>query len=267
MQTWLVIVIALFMAGCGFKSLDPGERAVFAKFGEVIEKCYKEDFYVYNPFTTSVYELDIKPQSIKLEKMSAASYDIQEITLDIVVNYEIDGDLCHSLIKDVGADFINKLLIPISQDAAKTSTAKFHIEKLIQERLQVKKTIEDDLRARMEPYHIKIRGVNVTNFAPHPDYMRAVERKMIVAQEVQTAENERLKAVKLAERDVAIARGTAESSEILQKSIKSAPEFLRFKELDVLEKKWDGHFPTFISGGSIPLMSFDVGKIDKRARE
>jgi regulator of protease activity HflC (stomatin/prohibitin superfamily) len=135
---------------------------------------------------------------------------------------------------------------------------------MIQERPKVREVILTGLRTRLKPYYLTVDDVNITNFDPSRDFMKSVERKQIMAQEAQTAENERLRAIKLAERDVATARGTAEANKILQESLRQGPEVLRFKELEVLMQKWDGRLPQFIAGGgAVPLLSLDAEKVKR----
>ena len=56
----LLVMVSLPFAGCGYTSTNPGEGVVFARFGQVEEKCYPAGFYFYNPFTTSVYHVDLR---------------------------------------------------------------------------------------------------------------------------------------------------------------------------------------------------------------
>ena len=61
----LIGLIAWLVSGCGFTSSAPGEGVMFARFGDVDMKCYPAGFYLYNPFTTSVYHVDVRSRNSK----------------------------------------------------------------------------------------------------------------------------------------------------------------------------------------------------------
>jgi len=124
----LLVMACLSFAGCGYTSTNPGEGVVFARFGQVEEKCYPAGFYFYNPFTTSVYHVDLKVQALRVEKAAAVSHNLQEIHTDMVLNFSIDPQNCHVLIKTVGNDYANRLIIPAILEILKAITAKFAIE-------------------------------------------------------------------------------------------------------------------------------------------
>lgn len=39
---WLYVLVALTFGGCGWSTVHPGERAVFATWGKIDPTCYKE---------------------------------------------------------------------------------------------------------------------------------------------------------------------------------------------------------------------------------
>jgi len=61
-------MIGLLVTGCGFTPTSPGEPVVFSRFGAVDPTCYSAGCYVYNPFTTSVYHVDVKVQKFEVSR-------------------------------------------------------------------------------------------------------------------------------------------------------------------------------------------------------
>jgi len=248
-------MIAFLVTGCGFTSTSPGEAVVFSRFGDVAPKCYPAGFYLYNPFTTSVYHVDVKVQKFEV-KADASSRDLQDVHTTIVVNFSIDGDKCHELIKNVGANFAQQIILPAVEEVTKASTALFPVEKVIQERPKLKKEIEDGLKARLSPYWITVQAVSITNITFSHDFGRAIEQKQVEEQNVQRAEFVRQQAEKEGQRQLALAEGQAKANRLLQESLKSSPEVLQMKALD----KWDGKLPTYLGSGSVPFIKLDQGK-------
>src|ERR1700674_5486066 len=144
----LTAMIAVLVGGCGFTSTSPGEAVVFSRFGDVAPKCYPAGFYLYNPFTTSVYHVDVKVQKFEV-RADGSSRDLQNVHTTIVMNFSVDGRQCHALIKNVGASFVQQIILPAVEEVTKASAALFPVEKVIQERPKLKKEIEDGLKARL----------------------------------------------------------------------------------------------------------------------
>ena len=246
----LIVAMAFLAFGCGV--VDPGERAVFARFGDVENRCYTEGLYFFNPFTTDMYEIDVKVQAFEVKGASAASRDLQEIHADLVLNFEVDGTKCHELLRSVGTNFKERIVVPAIQEVLKAATAHFPIEKVIQERGKLKEEIVRGLRARLTPYHIVVRDVALTNFGFSAEFSRAIERKQVEEQNVQRAEFLRQQAVKEAERQVALATGQAQSNKLIRESLTA--DLIQFEAL----KKWNGVLPT-VTGGAVPFVSIGAG--------
>ena len=256
-----LIVVGFFAVGCG--QVGPGERAVFVRWGVMDQKCYEPGLYFWNPISTSMDTVDVKTRKYEVEKLAAASQDLQEIHADVVVNYAIDSGGCHLLLTTVGHDYESRIIAPAVSEVLKAATAHFPIDKIIRERVKLREEIFKGLQARLGAYHLKVEGVSLTDFGFSQAFSQAVERKQIEEQRVQEAEYRRQQAVKNAEASVALADGQAKANKLLAESLRSSPETIEFRRLEVREKeiaKWNGVLPQTIFGGSgaIPLVS--VGK-------
>jgi regulator of protease activity HflC (stomatin/prohibitin superfamily) len=250
----IALIAALGLAACGV--VDPGERATFANLGTLAQKCYEPGLYWYNPFTTDMNTIDVKVQAYNVEKLGAASQDLQAIHANVTVNFAINGEKCHVLVQEVGWDFKERVIVPSVSEVLKASTAQYHSSAIIRERTKLKDQIVKGLRDRLNQYHIDVKDVALTNFDFSQEFQASVERSRIAEQRVQQAEFERQQAVKNAEAHVAQAEGQAKANKALAESLKQSPETLRFKELEVLEKKWNGVMPSTILGAtSVPMIS------------
>lgn len=255
MRRVLLLAIAAALVGTACGQVNPGERAVFIVWGKMQQVCYKEGFYWYFPISTNMDEIDIKDRKFFVEKLTAVSQDLQDVHADVAVIYGLDGSGCHILLQTVGHDYESRIIAPAVSEVLKASTAHFPIGQIIRERIRLKDEIVLGLRARLEPYKILVRDVALTDFGFSQEFARAVERKQVEEQRVQEKEYVRQQAVKIAEAAIVEARGKAEANKLLAESLRQAPETLRFRELEVLEKKWDGQLPQVILGEkSTPLV-------------
>lgn len=282
-----LLLLMLAAGGCGWGTVHPGERAVFAHWGS-LEKwpgCYKEGIYFYNPFSTDMWELDVKVQKLEVKKTTAASKDLQDVHSDVVVNFAIDGDKCHLLVKEVGTDFKDRVIIPAVHEVLKEATAHFPIAEIIQQRAKLRASILDGLRGRLTRYYIIVHDVALTDFGFSPSFSQAIERKQVEEQNVQRKEYERQQAEKeaasaiakangLAESNLLVARAeangnllkakaTAEGNRLIRESLTG--ELIQFKSVE----RWDGQLPQIMGGGTVPFINLNLarGKVAEKKND
>ena len=80
---------------------------------------------------------------------------------------------------------------------------------------------------------------------------QAIESKIAATQLAERAENEKRQAIAEAAKTVEIARGQAEANDLLTKSL--TPQLMQWKQLAILESKWNGQFPQVVGNGT-PLL-------------
>ena len=272
MMKRLMFGLALLVAACG--QVDPGERAVFVVWGEMTPKCFSEGLYWYNPISTDMWEIDVKEQKYEV-KADAGSRDLQDVHTTIVVNYTVDGTNCHTLLKTVGTDFVNRIMAPAVQEVVKANTPRFDAEKIIQQRAELKKFILTELRGRLDDYGIKITEIALTNIGFGEAFEKAIERKSVQQQEVLTAklrkdqaEQEALATIEKAKGDgvsrAVIAKGEAdailvkaqaqaEANNLINKSLTT--DLIQYRAI----VEWDGKLPTFMGGGVVPFLNVTPG--------
>lgn len=275
-RLWVIVVMLL--AGCGWGTVDPGERAVFAHWGSLDRwpGCFKEGLYWYNPFTTDMWEMDVKVQKLEVKKTMAASRDLQDVHADVVLNFAIDGDKCHFLVKEVGVDFKDRVIIPAVFEVVKQATAHFPVAEIITQRAKLRAEILDGLRGRLTRYYIIVHDVALTDFGFSPSFAKAIEQKQVEEQNVQRKEYERQQAEKEGQGKLALATGqaaanlaiaraeadgnflkakaTAEGNRLIRESLTS--ELIQFKTVQT----WDGKLPQLMGGGVVPLLNLDMGE-------
>jgi len=101
-------------------------------------------------------------------------------------------------------------------------------------------------------------GVNVIQLGfaapprPPETVKEAIEAKIAATQYAELAENEKRKAIAEAAIAVEIARGQAQANDLLTKSL--TPTLVQWKQLEILEQKWNGQFPQVVGNGVVPLV-------------
>lgn len=243
-------IIIASLSGCGMTSTNPGEAVVFSRFGEVDPKCYPAGFYIYNPITTNAWHIDTKVQKFQIQT-EAASKDLQNVHLTVVLNFSVNAQNCAAIVAKVGVDFKDRIIKPALEEVSKAATARFAAEKVIQDRPMLKDMIEKEITARLISFNINIQAVSLTNISFDPAYSKAIEAKQIEEQNVQKAEYARQQGVKEGERVLAIAEGQAKANKIIAASIQQSPEIIQYNAIE----KWDGKLPEIVAGETMPFIN------------
>lgn len=279
----LALSALIVLTGCGITSVNPGNRAVFATWGKVDPQCYPEGLYFYNPFTQSVYEIDTKIQKLTVSMMkgddkqqtfgAAASKDLQDVYLNVLTNFRLDGAKCHEVILNVGVDFESRLVVPAIVESAKATTALFNAEEIVQKRAELKRQVFDNLKARLAPHRIDVVDVSIVNIDFNPEYAKAIEQKQVQQQQVQQAEYIRQQREKEGQQHEALAKGVAAAAiakaegdakstrlrgdaeayanRVVKESLSG--ELIRYTQIN----RWDGKLPHLMGSQVVPFLNID----------
>lgn len=174
---------------------------------------YKDGFHWKNPFLDKVVKFDIQTQKEQTQAL-ASSKDLQRVTCDVAINFEINEDSVTKLFKEVGtmSDIKFKIIDPLIQEVMKASTAKFTAEELITRRSEVSKDTITELQNGLIERGIKVTALNIINFQFSEDFNNAIEAKVKAEQDALTQKN-KLEQVKY-EAEQRVAQATAEAQAI-----------------------------------------------------
>jgi regulator of protease activity HflC (stomatin/prohibitin superfamily) len=111
----------------------------------------------------------------------------------------------------------------------------------------------DQLRAALQPYGVDVLQPGFAAPPRPPESVKqAIEAKIAATQLAERAENEKRQAIAEAAKAVEIARGQAEANDLLTKSL--SPQLMQWKQLEILDSKWNGQFPQVMGNGAMPLL-------------
>lgn len=255
------VVIVLILIMTGFYTIPAGERGVLLTFNAVQPGVVLPGAHVKIPFVQTVRTMNVQVQKFGAQE-SAASKDLQDVSTTVAVNFHLDGTKVDQLYKNVGTagDLERKILAPAVSNAVKAVTARFNAEDLVSNRDEVRKGIETEVRAALDPYSAEIDAVNITDFKFSDEYSHAIEQKQVAQQRALQAQYE-LQKVKIdsqqrvvkaqasAQATVVAAQAEAKALQLKQKAV--TPELIM---LDAVQK-WNGILPTMMTGsGTLPML-------------
>ena len=123
-------------------------------------------------------------------KADAASKDLQSITTDLAVNWNVGPAKVNQVFQQVGDEeqIVTSILSPAISEVLKAATSKKTAEEIITKRTEVKTEIDNSLKKRLEPYGVIVRDISLINFGFSPEFSKAIEAKQIAEQEAKQAE-------------------------------------------------------------------------------
>lgn len=258
-----ILVIGLFSM---FETVDTGYRGVVLNLNRVTGEIKGEGFYVLNPFTQSVVEMNVQLQKTEVEA-SAASKDLQDVQAKIAVNFHLDPSKVDIIYQDMRNDYAERLIAPAIQESIKSATAKYTAEELITKRSEVREAIALNIKEKVVYRGIIIDEVNLINFNFSSSFNAAIENKVKAEQDALASRNTLEKIKYEAQQAVEKAKGEADSriatAEAEARAIKIQAEAIQnqggaeYVNLKAIEK-WDGTLPTqMIPGSTVPFINLN----------
>lgn len=255
-----VLVLAVVLLTRFFVVVPAGERGVLMQFGAVQQRILDEGLHPLIPLAQSVKLLSVRVQSFETQT-EAASKDLQDVGAEVALNWHILPDQVNSLFQRLGdIDQISGVVIrPAIEDSIKAVLASFTAEQLVTERATVKEAISQLLEQRLSNYNLVLDDIDLLQVDFSERFREAVEAKQVAEQEAKRAEYEAIRAQRLADAKVFLAKGQAQAQQLLQAGL--TPEILEHEAIE----KWNGHLPLVV--GSNGVDRFDFKSLMKAERK
>jgi prohibitin 1 len=263
---YIIGAVVLFVSAVTFRPfaiVNAGERGVVMKFGKVQDRILDEGIHPILPVVTSVRTLSVRVQKNDI-KAAASSKDLQDLVMDIAVNWHIDPLRVNQVFQRLGDEdqMISRIINPAVSEVVKAATAKKTAEEIITKRTEIKREIDDELKKRLNGYGIAVDDVSLVDISFSAEFVKAIEAKQIAEQSAKQAEFDALRAEKEAQAEVNRAKGKAEAQRLLRQNLSA--EILQQQAID----KWDGKFPTVMGGsGAMPLININPDTIQPQPQK
>jgi regulator of protease activity HflC (stomatin/prohibitin superfamily) len=255
----LVSIAAFIFVMGSFFVVDAGQRGmVFSSFSGMKNTVYNEGMHFKLPLFDRVEKMNIRTQKQE-EIASAASFDLQDVSTTVAVNFVVDQTDLVATYRNIGAaskkeDYMQtEIMNPIIMESVKSVTALYTAEELIQKRPEVKDKIDVQIKERLSKYGIIVLDVSITNFKFSEVFSKAIEDKETAKQTAKKEENN-LETVKyIAQQKVEQAKGDAESIKIINEELAKSPQYIDYLTI----QRWDGHMPLALGSGSLLSITGD----------
>ena len=247
-----VFIVILTLASM-LHTIPVGHCGIVVRFGEV-RNTFASGLHVTAPLIDNVIRMDLRVRKVTVSGASAASKDMQDVKMDVAVNYRLQPEAAASVYSSVGTDYDNIVVAPSIQESVKAVTATYSAEQLITMRVDVSRAMETRLSDKLAKYGIVIDALNIVNFDFSPEFTAAIEQKQAAQQLAEKAKRDLERIKTEAQQKVVQAQAEADALRIQRMDI--TPDLLRLREIEANMKaidKWNGQLPSVVSN-AIPFI-------------
>lgn len=229
------IVLFLFITlMTSLKMVGTGQVGVVTMYGKVTGRELDEGLSFIAPWgieKVSVYDIKVQKESVR---STAASKDLQNVTSEIVLNYNLERGSVSKIHQTIGVLYVDKVVTPAINEIFKAATAEFTASELITERSDLKTKALRVLTERLARYGIKVSELSIVDFKFSDNFSKAIEEKQVAQQNAERAKF-----------NLDAAKTDAEAQRAQSETL--THEYLQKQAIE----KWDGKMPTYMGGGAV----------------
>lgn len=229
-----VIILAIIGILSSIKVVGTGQVGVVTMFGRVTGRELGEGIAMVLPFgieRATIYDIKVQKQAVT---STAASKDLQDVSSEIVLNYNLERGSVSNVHQTIGVYYVDKIVTPAINEIFKAASAEYTAAELITQRSELKTKAQQALAARLKKYGINVSELSIVDFKFSANFSRAIEEKQVAQQNAERAKF-----------NLEAAKTDAEAQRAQSQTLTS--EYLQKQAIE----KWDGKMPTYIGGGSV----------------
>lgn len=245
-----LLVLAAALNGCGCEIVDTGYRGIETEFGKVQGEPLPEGLHFYNPFTSSIYEFEVREQIVEFET-SCFTKDTQNVVVKVAMTYFPDPGKVGEIYKQFGRDWAQKIIIPATLGSIKDTIGQYIADDLVSKREAAKRATEDELRQNLSSRNVTMTRLDFTNLDFDDAYERAVEAKVVAVQKAAEAKNVTVSIEEQAKQKVISAEAEAKSMRIRSQALSENKSLVEYEAV----QKWNGTLPQYMMGNSVPFIN------------
>lgn len=229
-----------------FTIVPSGSSGVRVTLGKVSDTVMESGLNFQIPLVqkTVVVNNQVQREDVQGE---AASKDLQTVTYNVSVNYNVIASESAELYRTVGKSWSEVIIRPAIQESVKAAIAQYTAEELITSRAAVSNVMLEEINGRMSEYGINIAEINIITMDFSPEFDAAIEAKTVATQQVLTEQQNLEKAKVIAQQKVVEAQAEAEANKTKSESI--TDEILMNEFLS----RWNGVMPYVIGSDGLML--------------
>jgi regulator of protease activity HflC (stomatin/prohibitin superfamily) len=268
-----------------FRIIPAGQVGVKVLFGQVDPVPLREGLnVVWNPLY-DVVQMDVRVAK-HAAKYDAASKDLQQVHVDMVLNYSVIPERAPEVYRNIGLGYSSVIIDPAAQEVLKANTATHNAAEILLTRPAIKADVQRELTVWLAKYGIELKEAALANIRFDAAYEKAIEAKQIEEQKAEQKRYELIQAQRQAEIAAATAKGKGDAAREEARGVADALRLRGEAEATYNARvaasltpvliqqqylaRWDGRLPQYSFGGgggsAVPLIQLPAPPADAGRR-
>lgn len=265
----LVALIAVILLK-PFTIIQTYERGVVLHFGAFEGQVMQPGLNWYNPITKDVVTIDVRTQKFQIDKSQAYSKDLQVVTIESVLNYNLDPMQVGKIYQTIGTDIEGKVIRPSTEASVKEVIAQYTAEQILAQRGKVQDEIQAAIVERMTPVNVVVTQFSMVNEDFSDQFEAAIERKQVAAQDAEAQANVTKQEEQKKKQEILKAEALAEKSRLEAQALNnqaSADTLIRLRQAEAqleMAKHYKGDVPATLiingegNNGAVPFLPINI---------
>ena len=246
----LLAVLAVIVLFSTFYTIKSTERGVLSTFGKISPSVIEDGLHVKIPFIQTIKKVNIQQKKFDGEENSYTR-DVQTSEVRYTINYDLVRENVNNLIKNVGDDYHNRIVVPFIRSAMKEAFGNYAATEIVENRDAVRREIEVTLRHTLDSNYFLNIQFQLVDIDFDDDFENSIKEKQVAEQQALKAKNVTIQIEEQAKQTKIRAEADAEAIRIKAKALESNPKLVEYEAV----QKWDGKMPQYMMGNSLPLIN------------
>ena len=246
----IAIFFALLVVFSSFYTVKSTERGVLSTFGRIQDRVIGDGLHFKIPFVQTVKHVNIQQKKFD-GKENSYTRDVQTSEVDYTINYDLVKDNVAKLMKNVGEDYHNRIVVPYVRSALKESFGNFAATHIVENRDKVRRQIEDKLRESLSKEYFTNIHFQLVNIDFDDQFETAIKEKQVAEQNALKAKNVTVQIEEQAKQTRIKAEAEAEAMRIKATALERNQKLVEYEAV----QKWNGELPQYVGSGSIPFIN------------
>lgn len=246
----LLAVLAVIVVFSTFYTIKSTERGVLSTFGKISPSVIEDGLHVKIPFIQTIKKVNIQQKKFDGEENSYTR-DVQTSEVRYTINYDLVRENVNNLIKNVGDDYHNRIVVPFIRSAMKEAFGNYAATEIVENRDAVRREIEVTLRHTLDSNYFLNIQFQLVDIDFDDDFENSIKEKQVAEQQALKAKNVTIQIEEQAKQTKIRAEADAEAIRIKAKALESNPKLVEYEAV----QKWDGKMPQYMMGNSLPLIN------------
>lgn len=244
-----IAFLAIIVIFDAFYTVKSTERGVLSTFGKIHDNVVEDGLHVKVPFIQHVKKVNVQQKKFD-GKENSYTRDVQTSEVQYTINYDLVRSNVSKLMKNVGEDYHNRIVVPFIRSAMKESFGNFAATEIVENRDAVRRSIEATLRQTLDSNYFMNIQFQLVDIDFDDQFENAIKEKQVAEQEALKAKNVTIQVEEKAKQTKIAAEAEAEAMRIKANALERNPKLVNYEAV----LKWDGKMPQYMLGNAVPFI-------------